>query len=409
MRLPFTFIFTGIAGFILFHVLSISTMAGWIGEIPRSPDGWFRVHLLILGWATMTAMGAIYQLISVVLQSNIYSERLGFIHYGLFLVGLLGLLYGFHQGQASWIAVFAVITFASFLCFAWNLFRTLWKVSQWNPITISVTCAIVYLLLTGLFGLAMGINFAYGGLSDWHDRFFAVHIWLGTLGWFGLLIIGFSYKLLPMFYLSHGQSVRQQYGILWLWNAGLLIGVVAFLCDSAPGWKGLGILLVAASAVIYNVHIAQIRKLRHKKTPGVGIKWARFCALLLAVTGIVMSVVVFVFADVAFQQKTIVLLGWAYLWGFVAMTILGYLSKIAPFLWWTHKYGPRVGKEKVPAMGDLISERWANIGLMCIIVALFGLMLGIGFELMTVIRIAGSLLSLFSLVYMALIARVFTQ
>lgn len=408
-RLQFSFIFTGIAGFVIFHLLSLGSFAGWIGDVPRSPDGWFRVHLLILGWATMTAIGAVYQLISVVLQTKIYSERLGFVHYGCFLAGITGLLAGFRDGQVYWIAGFAMIAFAGILLFVWNLLRTLIRASQWNPVTVSVVCSLAYLTLTGAFGMAMGLNIAFGGLNVWHERLFGAHIWLGTVGWFGLLIIGFSFKLLPMFYLAHGYPIRLQHVVIWLWNAGVIVGATAFLCGATVLWKGLGFLLITLAAMTYNVHILQIRKHRHKKKPGAGIQWATINAGLLALLGIVMCIVFLVFPQYVFQEKTIILVGWGYLWGWVALTILGYLSKIAPFLWWTHKYGPQVGKKRVPSMADLMNERWASMGLALITVSLLTLMTGIGFDQMLAIRIGGSALSLFSLAYTALIIRVFTR
>ena len=71
-RLPFLFIATGIISFVVYQVLGLADLASWITLEPINPTGWSRIHLLVLGWATMIAMGAVYQLIDVVLQSKIY-------------------------------------------------------------------------------------------------------------------------------------------------------------------------------------------------------------------------------------------------------------------------------------------------------------------------------------------------
>src|SRR5690606_27460707 len=115
----------------------------------RGPTGWFHVHLFVLGWATMLAMGAVYQLINVILQSQLYSTKLGYVHYVLFTLGLAGLLYGFHQGNTAWIAGFAVLAFCGIVLFVWNIFATLFRAAQWNAITLSAAWAVLYLLLTG--------------------------------------------------------------------------------------------------------------------------------------------------------------------------------------------------------------------------------------------------------------------
>lgn len=49
----------------------------------------------------------------------------------------------------------------------------------------------------------------------------------------------------------------------------------------------------------------------------------------------------------------------AYIMLWIAFSIIGYLYKIVPFLWWTHKYSHVIGKKDVPALKDMINERLA--------------------------------------------------
>jgi hypothetical protein len=65
-------------------------------------------------------------------------------------------------------------------------------------------------------------------------------------------------------------------------------------------------------------------------------------------------------------------LGLAALVGRLGQSTVGYLYKIVPFLVWQKRYGPLVGRQKVPLMRELVHERWAwlswwliNIGLLC--------------------------------------------
>ncbi|WKL02591.1 hypothetical protein Q0F98_01025 [Paenibacillus amylolyticus] len=88
---------------------------------------------------------------------------------------------------------------------------------------------------------------------------------MGTLGWFGMLITGFSYKMLPMFYLSHDYSIRLQ---KWSWfcgNAAVVTGVVAFLTGIKGGLLWLALLLLTAALLFYVYHLEQIQEKRHKK------------------------------------------------------------------------------------------------------------------------------------------------
>ena len=408
-RLPFLFIATGIFGFVLFHATSLMSLTGWLGEDIRGPAGWFQVHLFVLGWATMLAMGAVYQLINVILQANLYSERLGYIHYALFTVGLFGLLFGFVQGDTYWIGGFATIAFFGIVLFVWNMAATLLRARLWNAVTLSTACAVVFLLLTGLTGMTMGIGFATGLWSDWHENLFGAHIWLGTLGWFGLLITGFSYKLLPMFYLSHDYSLRLEYVVLGLWNAGVLLGAGSFLLGSPIGFKIAALGLIVIALWTYNIHVLQIRKTRHKRSPGAGIEWTVAGSQLLALFATLFVLRAILLPESLLDTSTVLVAGWVYLGCWVSFTVLGYVSKIVPFLWWTHKYGKQAGKPGTPVLADLLEDRKVNLGLTLILCANLTVLMGLVLGSSLVVMLGGAVLSVVSLAYITLIALVFAH
>lgn len=408
-RLPFLFIVTGIIGFVLFHAASLSSFSGWLGEEMRGPGGWFHVHLFVLGWATMLAMGAVYQLVNVIVQSGIYSERLGYVHYVFFTVGLSGLLYGFIKGEIYWIAAFATTAFIGILLFAWNMAVTLIRASKWNAITISAACAIFYLVLTGFSGMAMGFNFASGLWGDVHENLFGAHIWIGAIGWFGLLITGFSYKMLPMFYLAHDYPTTLQSVVLLLWNAAVLVGALSFLAGASGWFTWSALLLLAAAIVTYNVHLLQIRKSRHKRNPGAGIRWSVYSSQAFAGVTMIMLLYTLLYPERLFHTQSIVAAGWSYLSCWVSFTILGYASKIVPFLWWTHKYGKHAGKPGTPMMNDLLNETKVNVGLAAIAAFSLVLLAGLTMGAQTLVTVAGTALSVFSIAYISLIGLVFAR
>jgi hypothetical protein len=396
-------------GFVWFHTESLLSLFSWIGEGLRGPSGWYHIHLFVLGWATMLAMGAVYQLINVILQTSIYSERLGYLHYAFFTVGLLGLLSGFKAANVLWIAGFATLALTGILLFAWNMAVTLWRAGVWNAVTISAACAVLYLVLTGLSGFAMGLNFAFGGWPQLHNQLFGAHIWVGTIGWFGLLITGFSYKMAPMFYLAHHYPARLQTVTLLIWNAAVLAGAFSFLFDGAAWSKNLALLLLGAALTAYNIHLRQIRKHRHKRSPGTGIHWTMVGNTALLVFVLAMAVYSLSLPEQLLQAKSVLLAGWIYLVGWVSFTILGYASKIVPFLWWTYKYGKHVGKPGTPVMSGLLNDKQVNVGMAVIACTTLLLLAGLSFESQMLIAAAGMAYSLFSLAYIALLGLVFSR
>src|SRR5690606_26023960 len=84
-----------------------------------------------------------------------------------------------------------------------------------------------------------------------HEKLFGTHIWLGTVGWFGMLITGFSYKMLPMFYLSHHYPTRLQRVVTILWNSGTILGAITFLFSGGSFWFVWSTLLLITLALIF--------------------------------------------------------------------------------------------------------------------------------------------------------------
>lgn len=408
-KLPLRFLFTGIAMFILFQIFSVVTFAGWTGLSPRNPEGWSSAHLLLLGWGTMIAMGAVYQLIFVVVQRSIYSERLGKWQFVIFLAGLLGLSFGFYRGDVRLIAGFATIAFIGIILFVVNIAVTLFAARMWNSVTRSALAAVICLFLTGLTGLGMGLNFRFGFLGMEHNQWFGAHLWFGLAGWFGLLITGFSYKMLPMFYLSHGHSEKPQPWILALWGGAVAIGAGSSLLGLSKWMQLAALACLTAALVTYCRQIVLMAAKKHKKTPGFGIKtavWATF-----AVTGAAAAYVVYAAwkPELLTGGEGYAFLISVYLWAWAAPVILGYMSKIVPFLWWTIKYGDRVGREKTPLMADLIKDRHVEIMLSLWMAASLCLLAFTAFGPDAAVKSAAFAWSLISLLYMGLIGKVFTK
>jgi hypothetical protein len=75
------------------------------------------------------------------------------------------------------------------------------------------------------------------------------------------------------------------------------------------------------------------------------------------------------------QPAAFAALGLAALVGWLGQSTVGYLYKIVPFLIWQSRYGPFVGRQKVPLMRELLHERWAWASWWLINVGLAGVLL----------------------------------
>jgi hypothetical protein len=70
------------------------------------------------------------------------------------------------------------------------------------------------------------------------------------------------------------------------------------------------------------------------------------------------------------RQPALVALALAALVGWLGQSTLGYLYKIVPFLIWQSRYGPLVGRQRVPLMRDLVHQRAALLSFWLINAAL---------------------------------------
>ncbi len=403
LKLPLTFIITGILELVGFFLLSLISLSDINLTSPRYPSGWAFTHLFVLGGASMIAMGAVYQLVPVVINRSLYNQRMGFLHYGFFLIGHIGLSIGFFLFQTNWMALFATFLFLSILLFATNILITLVQAKQFDTVTIHVIFSLLSLSLAGLTGMLMGYNYAVGQVGPVHNQLLPAHLWLGTAGWFGNLIVGFTYKLLPMFSISHNYSAKPQKVALVLLNIAIFFGAGNSFLGADNLITGLPFILLAIGFLFFIYATHQIRKSGIKKNPGAGIAFTLKINIFMALTLLVLAMAVFL----ASGQKLFIVSIWIGLWGWVYFTIVGYMSKIVPFLWWTFKFGSRVGKEKVPMLHQLISDKlvyWLlNVNVVSFLITTLGLVISSPF----LFNMGFILLLLSSLLYISTIGWVF--
>ena len=94
------------------------------------------------------------------------------------------------------------------------------------------------------------------------------HAHLGVLGVFVMLIVGISYKLVPMFTLSDIQSRRRAFASVALLNAGLLGSFVTILLRHPL--KFAFALVVVAGLACYGFEMLAILRARKRRAAGLG-------------------------------------------------------------------------------------------------------------------------------------------
>lgn len=120
-----------------------------------------------------------------------------------------------------------------------------------------VCAALLCFLLTITAGFLLAWNLSYGGILK-HDSILYSHITFGTAGWFTNLIFGFSYKLVPMFSLSHGFSMKWAKPSFLTYTAGLTVTIIAYWANRFPNLLTAGFLLLFLGFLFFVLDISSI-------------------------------------------------------------------------------------------------------------------------------------------------------
>ncbi|MBB6453088.1 hypothetical protein HNQ94_001536 [Salirhabdus euzebyi] len=403
VKLPFSFILFGLIAFIFSQWIFFQNASQLAEGYFRTPELWMAFHLLILGWAVMIAMGAMYQMVPVTFLTPIWSEKFGFIQFGVTATGILSLsfLLGFHPAEAVYGGAITIIGICMFIL---QMFMTIKKQKEKNMMTWLVFSALLFFLLTLLAGFVLAWNIANGQILN-HQSIFHSHLVFGITGWFTLLIFGFSYKLVPMFSLSHGFSMKWSMKAFLLYILGLLALIFTF-------WIKMSILQPIGWAVLFlafTLFLLDMREILAKRSKKRLDRPFLFAIIALHLGWFIHFLVVVVSIWATSNVALWSLLIYLYLMMWIIFSILGYLYKIVPVLWWTLKYADKVGKEKIPLIKDLINEKASFILYIGFFIGTLGVAFSTLYQSLLLIQLFQGLLVLTSFVYSVFIAKVMTK
>jgi hypothetical protein len=264
--------------------------------------------------------------------------------------------------------------------FVYNLAHTLWRVPRWSVVASGITSALVWLTAGVLAGLAIaaakctyesteltggpvvvGVVGGLRTLAGYLGRFDALalmhaHAHLGMVGFFVMMIVAVSYKLLPMFALSDLQNHRRARGSVWLLNVGL--AVLFFALAVRSPWRLVGAGLVIAGLAVYGAEIRAVLRARKRRVLDWGLKYFLTALTVLApvaTLGVLLAWPGLPATPLTTQLESVY--AFLALMGVIGFSIIGLLHKIIPFLIWYRAYSPHVGRCRVPSFGELYRER----------------------------------------------------
>lgn len=355
-------------------------------------------HIATLGFITMIIFGAMFQLVPVVLEVKLFSTILAEIQFWIFSLGIVLLVYKFwHFGSSLSFTLPAVLLNTAMLIFSVNIIASMVKVKKWNLTGTYLASSIFWLLTTAVAGLLLSINLDTPFIKLNHLQYLKLHVITAFVGWVGMVVMGVSFKLIPMFTLSHDYKLTLANWAVVLINIGLL-GVNWIM--HYPDTQFYNVIfgsMIFAGMLLYLIQIYVIFRKRIRKKLDVGLKFTAIALFILGITTLLNFS--FLFFNYENVNNLTLVYGILFLVGFASTLIVGQMFKIVPFLVWYHKYSSKVGIDKVPMLKDMFNEKLAEYQLYLMITGLVISIISLSFQTKVFLLFGFSILLISSIIF----------
>jgi hypothetical protein len=245
--IPFRFF----AGAALFHVLmwiavllgfrQVTDFRGGLGPALAA------IHVLTLGVLVNAAIGASVQLLPVATRRALAAVWPIKLVFWLVLPGVTILAAGMFGALMMAMVIGAILSSAGLLLFAVLLADNLRRAASMPVVAafgwLALTCLVALVAL----GLALAFNYEFALLPD-HAAAALAHLILAGFGFMGMLALGFSHILVPMFALAAAPGKRESFVSFSLAAVALAVGATGALAADTFALTLAALLGLAAAA-----------------------------------------------------------------------------------------------------------------------------------------------------------------
>jgi hypothetical protein len=366
--IPFRFFGAAVA----YHLLAWIALFAGAQSVPQFTGGlgWplAALHLVTLGVLAMTAIGASLQLLPVATRQPVRSKRWPALIWWLYTPGVAAVALGMGMPEPRLLAGGAAVVVAALGGYALLLARNLIG-ARGMPVVVAHGWAALGSLVVVL-ATALSLACAYLGFSGFErGTALALHVTFAAYGFMGLLALGLSYILVPLFALSAAPDERRAWMSLTLAVTALLLSAAAS-CGIAQ--QPLRMAAIGAGTVAVALHLrlmsvalkSGMRRELGRSFTLVRIAWAFLIVSLAAALGVAVD------APVAGMAT---LFGILLIGGWLLTFLVGILQRIMPFLASMH-----TAHGKRPATpSSLTAQRPLSVHFVCHLAALALLILAV--------------------------------
>jgi hypothetical protein len=240
------------------------------------------VHLVTIGWIAMSILGMVYLVVPMTFGVAFPARKSDYAAYALTVIGLIGMVAHFWLAEfrgMSWSAATAAAGIAYVLV---RLVATVRAAKVPGGVKLHLHFASLNMLGAMTMGVLLGFDKVHQFLPGYVLSNVFAHAHLAAVGWVCMMVIGLSYRLLPMVIPAASPTGSTIYISAILLETGVvgLFATLVLRSDLAPWFAGL----IVAGFAAAGAHVGWM--LKRRRTPAPGTSRRGFAIAHVATAGV---------------------------------------------------------------------------------------------------------------------------
>ncbi|MFZ5524587.1 MAG: hypothetical protein ACOY9D_10985 [Pseudomonadota bacterium] len=353
ISVPLSF-FTSAPLFLLLAALILLSGADNPFADMHSPALLAATHCITLGFMAMIMLGAMQQILPVVIVSPMPASRLtAWLTFLPLISGAVLLPAGFLLGKPVLLNLAWPLLGLAFTTFIIASLISLARSPAHNATKTTILLSILALSGAIVLGMMLAHGYATGAQLP-YAKLATSHVYLSLGGWVLLLIIGVSYQVVPMFQLTPNYPGWLSISLTPAIFIVLVLNLLSLLLEFRPHWAVITVQsMFWFLAGSFAVATLMLQSKRRRRVADATLSFFRLGLIAL------LCAAIFALATVFFPAigHLVIIAAALFILGFAMSAINGMLYKIVPFLVWFHLFRGGV-KRGVPNMKEIIPEHW---------------------------------------------------
>jgi hypothetical protein len=351
-----------------FAHLALGGALGALVVDPGLPGAFFHhprmvaiIHLVTLGWISASILGAFYIVAPLALRCPLRPGWRDRAACAAYIAGVSGMVSHFWIGRYNGMAWSALLVIVSVMHLAVRAWRALPHAPVPWPVKLHVYLAFANIGVASAAGVVIGLNRQYAWFEIGAMSSAFAHAHLAALGWAVMMVVGLSYRLVPMIVpaeMPRGPSMAASAVLLEIGVVALAVSLVLEISSTPAA------LIVIGGLAAFVMHVRRVVS-RRLPPPAALVRpdWATWQThlafgylLVAAVTGVALTLS---------PLEVLAPLGWTYgvtgLIGFLGQVVVGIQGRLLPLHGWYRAFesrGAKPPRQSAHTIGSRLLAAW---------------------------------------------------